>query len=199
MSSTTPVILLTGGSRGLGLAIATYILTHSAAKLFVVARGASSLEELKSSYPAGRIETMSGDMGELGVGALAVQKCLEVFGRLDALVVNHGVLEPVARVEYADVEAWKKCFNINYFSAVEMVKEAAPALRESKGRVVLVSSGAATTPYLAWGAYGGSKAAMNHLALTLGAEEEEFTSVAVRPGVVGTVFPDITCVLVDWE
>lgn len=181
----SPVILLTGGSRGLGLAIANYLLTNSATKLFVVARGAASLETLKASYPAGRIEVLAGDLGAAGVGASAVQKAIEVFGKLDAVVVNHGVLDPTAKVEHADVEAWKTCFNINYFSAVEIVKEAIPALRESHGRVIFVSSGAATKPYLAWGAYGGSKAAMNHFASTLGAEEKDFTTITIRPGVVG--------------
>ena len=181
----SPVILLTGGSRGLGLAIANYLLTNSAAKLFVVARGAASLAALKDSYPAGRIEVLAGDLGEFGIGVAAVRKAVEVFGKLDAVVVNHGVLDPTARIEDADVEAWKTCFNINYFSAVEIVKEAIPALRVSRGRVVFVSSGAATTPYVAWGAYGGTKAAMNHFASTLGAEEKGFTSISIQPGVVG--------------
>lgn len=50
----------------------------------------------------------------------------------------------------------------------------------------MTSSGAATGAYSTWGSYGSSKAAMNHLALTLSVEEPDITSLAVRPGVVDT-------------
>lgn len=66
------------------------------------------------------------------------------------------------------------------------IQPSIPHLRTTSGRIVLVSSGAATSGYLTWGAYGSSKAAMNHLALTLGAEEPNITTISVRPGVVDT-------------
>lgn len=59
-------------------------------------------------------------------------------------------------------------------------------MRESKGRIVLCSSGAATNTYATWGAYGASKAALNHLAGTLATEEKDVTTVSIRPGVVDT-------------
>lgn len=65
------------------------------------------------------------------------------------------------------------------------IKGSIPELRKSKGRIIFVSSGAAVTGYQGWGAYGASKAAMNHLSLTLAVEEPNITSVAIRPGVIG--------------
>lgn len=65
------------------------------------------------------------------------------------------------------------------------VKESIVELRKSKGRVVFVSSGAAVTGYQGWGAYGASKAAMNHLSTTIAAEEPDITSISIRPGVIG--------------
>lgn len=65
-------------------------------------------------------------------------------------------------------------------------KAALPHLRESKGRIILTSSGAANTGYIGWGLYGSTKAALNHLALTLKNEEPEVTTVSVQPGVVDT-------------
>lgn len=62
-------------------------------------------------------------------------------------------------------------------------KHAIPHLRQTKGRIINVSSGAATGHYASWGAYGSSKAAMNHFTATLAVEEPDITSVAVRPGV----------------
>lgn len=61
-----------------------------------------------------------------------------------------------------------------------------PALRESQGRIIFTSSGAAVGAYTGWGAYGASKAVLNHLALTLTAEEPNVTAVSIRPGVVDT-------------
>lgn len=61
-----------------------------------------------------------------------------------------------------------------------------PSLRESRGRIILCSSGAATGAYPTWGAYGASKAALNHLGMTLAVEEPEVTTIAIRPGVVDT-------------
>lgn len=66
------------------------------------------------------------------------------------------------------------------------IKPALPALRKSQGRIVFTSSGASVRAYAGWGAYGSSKAAINHLTLTLAAEEPDVTSVAIRPGVVDT-------------
>ena len=61
-----------------------------------------------------------------------------------------------------------------------------PTLRKTQGRFIFTSSGAAIKAYTGWGAYGATKAAMNHLALTLGVEEPDVTTIAVRPGVVDT-------------
>jgi len=52
--------------------------------------------------------------------------------------------------------------------------------------VILTSSGAATGAYSTWGAYGSSKAALNHLGLTLSVEEPDITTISIRPGVVDT-------------
>lgn len=65
------------------------------------------------------------------------------------------------------------------------VKESIPELRKSDGRVIFVSSGAAVVGYKGWGAYGASKAAMNHLSMTIAVEEPNITSIAIRPGVIG--------------
>lgn len=66
------------------------------------------------------------------------------------------------------------------------MKAALPALRESKGRIIFTSSGASVSAFKGWGLYGASKAAMNHLALSLGEEEPEVTSLAIQPGLVDT-------------
>lgn len=66
------------------------------------------------------------------------------------------------------------------------MQAALPELRKSKGSVLWVSSGAATKAYTAWGAYGSSKAAMDHISAHLAVEEPDITTVAVTPGRVDT-------------
>ena len=61
-----------------------------------------------------------------------------------------------------------------------------PELRKSKGCIMFTSSGAATHSYSTWGAYGASKAALNHLCMTIGVEEPDITTLSIGPGVVDT-------------
>lgn len=74
--------------------------------------------------------------------------------------------------------------NINLTSL--QIQASLPALRASKGRIILTSSGASVSAYQGWGAYGAGKAVLNHLALTLGVEEPDVTTISIRPGVVDT-------------
>ncbi|KAI9805521.1 MAG: hypothetical protein M1825_000772 [Sarcosagium campestre] len=201
------VIIVTGASRGIGHAIATHLLQqrpHSH-NLVLVARSAPPLLALQTQFPE-HVEVVTGDVVVTANSTTAAssgddiadddyslaERAVETAVRrwpdagIDGLVLNHGTLEPVARVAKSSGKDWGDAFRVNLFSCVEFVKEALPHLRRSKGRIIFTSSGAAQTSYTAWGAYGASKAALNHLAQTLGREEPDVVSVAVRPGVVDT-------------
>ena len=90
---------------------------------------------------------------------------LEKYNRLDAVILNAGVLE-LGRVasEELEVEKWKALLDINFFSLLHTIHAAVPELRKSKGSIVFVSSGAAVRGVPGWGPYSASKAAMNSLA-----------------------------------
>lgn len=92
----------------------------------------------------------------------------------------------MTRVANSSIDDWKALFDANFFSALALAKETIPYLRETKGRLIFTSSGAATGAYTAWGAYGTSKAALNHLSKHIAVEEPDITSVAVSPGRVDT-------------
>jgi NAD(P)-dependent dehydrogenase (short-subunit alcohol dehydrogenase family) len=47
---------------------------------------------------------------------------IKSFGRLDAMIINHGVLEPMERIERADIDAWKAAYDANFFSALALVR-----------------------------------------------------------------------------
>ncbi len=182
-----PVLLLTGASRGLGRGIAL-----AAAELgFDLVLNARSADRLHSVAEAARqhgVEAVvvPGDIGQPETAQRLVEAAQTHFGRLDAVVHNAGVLGPLALVAQADLDAWRTNWSVNFFGAVNLARAALPLLRESQGRLVLISSGAAVHPYPTWGAYCTAKAALNHLAAVLAVEEPQVTTIAFRPGVVDT-------------
>ena len=187
-------------SAGIGLAIAEYLLQKSH-NVVVVARSKDALEKLRGKYPQ-VVRIVAGDLADLSLAQKAVDLAAKEFGRLDGLIVNHGVIEPVAKIRDCKPEDWKRAFDVNLFSAVAFVsinvaivfvvtkggqaKSALPLLNESKGCILFTSSGAAVGAVSTWSAYGASKAAMNHLAGQLACEEPNVTTISVRPGVVDT-------------
>lgn len=128
----------------------------------------------------------TGDLSRPESARKAVELAINKFGRLDGLILNHGILGRVGKVADLEFEDWQECFATNLFSAAYFCKLAIPHLRTTNGRIVLVSSGAASNAYQGWGPYGATKAAMNHLCQTLSVEEKDITTIAVRPGMVDT-------------
>ncbi|KAL8889795.1 MAG: hypothetical protein Q9215_002983 [Flavoplaca cf. flavocitrina] len=177
-------IIVTGASRGVGFAIAEYLISESH-NVVLLARTAGPLETLKAKSPA-QVSVCAGDLAEYPIAEKSVAIANKDFGQLDGLILNHGILAPATRIADSSPEEWRHCFDVNFFSLIAFVKAALPSLRISNGRVIFTSSGASTKAYSTWGAYGASKAAMNHLNLTLAAEEPSLTCLSIRPGVVDT-------------
>ncbi|KAJ3580327.1 hypothetical protein NPX13_g244 [Xylaria arbuscula] len=182
------VFIVTGASRGLGLAIAQCLLRDSH-KVFLVARAEDELRKLKDRHGADSVDYMSADLADLKASQVApkiVASTLKSFGQIDGLVINHSTLSPITKIIDSNAEEWRRAFDTNIFSAVGLVKESIAELRKSKGRVIFVSSGASTNAYIGWGAYGTSKAALNHLCAHLAVEEPSITTVTISPGKVDT-------------
>ncbi|KAJ5101419.1 hypothetical protein NUU61_003641 [Penicillium alfredii] len=183
---TAKTIIVTGASRGIGLAVAKYLLTAPQPhNVVVVARSLEPLQKLKAQYSK-QVEVLNGDLADLSLAQKAVDLALKSFGQLDGLVLNHGILGQVGRIADAEPEQWKQGFDVNFISLIAFTKAALPALRQSKGKIIFTSSGAAVSAYRGWALYAATKAAMNNFAMSLGAEEPEITSVSVRPGMVNT-------------
>lgn len=92
--------------------------------------------------------TVAGDLSDSSVSKQVIDLAVEKFGQIDSIIANAGVLHPVAQIKDAKIDEWKKLFDVNFFSIVTLVSQALPYLRESKGNVVLVSSGASTKAYV---------------------------------------------------
>jgi NAD(P)-dependent dehydrogenase (short-subunit alcohol dehydrogenase family) len=80
----------------------------------------------------------------------------------------------------------KRLFDVNYFSIFQLIQQALPSLRNSNGRIILISSGAATKVYKGWAPYCASKAALNMLAASVAKEEPLVTTISIRPGILDT-------------
>ena len=135
-----PVYIVTGASRGLGAAIASALADSTArppCRLVLTARTASDLESLVqeinriASGLGTEVQTaimVVGDVVDSETGRECVRRALEAFGRLDGLVLNHGVVEPVERVGEVKVEEWRECMEVNFFSMLHFVRLLATAL-----------------------------------------------------------------------
>ncbi|KAL5636458.1 hypothetical protein ACGC1H_000426 [Rhizoctonia solani] len=191
--SASPVIIVTGGSRGIGLAVVGALLKSYKARVVTLSRTRTpEISALASEHPDS-LALLEGDVTQEQSAHSVVDLAKSRFGRLDGLILNAGTLHPLGRIDSPEssVEGWKSLFDINFFSLLHLIKAGLPLLRENHGRIIFVSSGAATGGIAGWGPYNASKAAMNSLARTLANEEKDIVSVAVRPGVVDTEMQSI--------
>lgn len=184
-----PVAVITGASKGLGRALAV-ALAERGWDLVLDARTAPVLADTARSL-AGygtRVEALPGDVTDAGhrAGLVAAARGL---GGLDLLVNNASALgaEPLVPLAELTLEGLRRALEVNVVAALGLVQEALPLLRKSDaGTVIAVSSDAASEAYETWGGYGASKAALDHLAAVLAAEEPGLRVWAVDPGDMAT-------------
>jgi len=157
------VVILTGASRGLGAATAL-CLAAGDATVCLVARSKKALSAIEERIleKGGRAMAIQADVADPEACLQIVEKSLERWGRLDALVNNAGILGPLAYTADSDPSAWLDTLKVNVMGPFHMTRAAMPLLRQRSGRIVNVSSGAAATALAGAGAYCVSKAALNH-------------------------------------
>lgn len=156
-------VLITGGTRGLGLAL-TESLTLLGAEVAVIARNLERLKQLQNRWP--RVITLQGDIADKeAIYPLAMQ-AVSALGGVDVLIHNAGILGPKTLRHLADTdcEDLEAALQTHVLGPFRLTKALMGPLFESRGLVVFVSSDAAVQAYPQWGAYGASKAAMAHMA-----------------------------------
>jgi NAD(P)-dependent dehydrogenase (short-subunit alcohol dehydrogenase family) len=164
------------------------IAAEKGAAVIINARSEELLMAVAADIEQGGAEVLvvPGDVSRQEECAAVVEKTIERFGRLDALINNAGILQPIALMAEADPKDWQYNLMVNILGPMMMIQAAIPYLRETNGRVINISSGAATTAMAGWAGYCASKAALNHITRVLAQEEPAITTLAVRPGVVDT-------------
>lgn len=193
-SAHTPVIVLTGASKGIGLAVAKILLETFDARVVAISRTRSpELLELLERHTT-RVLTVECDVTDEEGLTRAIGLAEKTFGAIDGMILNAGVIDPMGRIDSPEItlSQWKSHFDVNFFSLVTALRAALPTLRKSQvgGRVVFVSSGSAVSGMTGGGPYNAGKAAMNSLCRTIANEEPDVAFVAVRPGMVNTAMQD---------
>jgi len=188
----TSVALVTGGSRGLGRALAEGLLARGWS-VVTDARHAVDLEAaaaaLRAGLPAGaRLAALAGDVTDPGHRDALIRAGADLGG-LDLVVNNAGILGPSPQPPLAGypLARLREVYEANTIAPLAMIQTALPLLRGSRDpRVLNVSSDAAVEAYEGWGGYGSSKAALEQLGRVLATEEAWLRVWTVDPGDMAT-------------
>lgn len=111
---------------GIGAAIAEFLLKKSH-NVVLIARTEQPLQELRIKYPD-QVLVLAGDVADPSLAQEAVDGTIKKFKALDGLIINHGMLDPVTKIENSDIGDWKKLFDVNFFSAVAFVSTEMPKI-----------------------------------------------------------------------
>ena len=181
------VVVITGASRGIGAA-AVRAFSAAGAKVAALARSESQVAELAAELGP-NVMALGCDVADWGSVRAATGAVTAHFGRLDVLVNNAGVIDPIARLADADVTAWSQSIDVNLKGVFHGMKAVLPVMRaQGSGTIITVSSGAATNPLEGWSAYCAGKAGA--LMLTRAAHLEEgahgIRILGLSPGTVAT-------------
>lgn len=182
------VALITGASRGIGEATARYF-AERATNLVLLSRSEKPLNALAASMRNSNasVLTFTGDVSRFADVEAACQAAIEAFGGIDILVNNAGTIDPIARIENSDPEAWGRVIDTNLKGVYHGLRAVIPhMLTRGSGIVVNISSGAATSALEGWSHYCASKAGV--LSLTKCAHKEfaerGIRVVGLSPGTV---------------
>jgi NAD(P)-dependent dehydrogenase (short-subunit alcohol dehydrogenase family) len=174
--------LITGASRGLGLALGR-ALAQEGWTLIIDARGAEGLAD--ACEELGRLTSVYGVPGDVTDDRhrKALAKAARQAGGLDAVVNNASILGPSPQPELAEypLDTLEDVYRANVIAPLGVIQ----AVREQikPGAAILnITSDAGVEPYPGWGGYGSSKAALEHLSAILAAENPDWRVYWVDPG-----------------
>jgi len=179
-----PTAIVTGASRGLGLALAR-ALAERRWRLVIDAREAGTLNEAATELAQlTSVAALAGDVGDPEHRASLIAAA---GPRIDLLVNNASVLGPSPQPALADypLDVLEHVYRVNVIAPLALAQLALPRLAAG-GRIVNVSSDAAVEPYEGWGGYGSAKAALDHLTAILAVERHDLRVYAVDPGDMNT-------------
>jgi NAD(P)-dependent dehydrogenase (short-subunit alcohol dehydrogenase family) len=156
------VVIVTGASRGIGAAAAA-LLAEAGANLVLTARNTAQVESVADGITraGGTAAAMACDVSDWNAVQHLVAETQRRFGKIDALINNAGVIEPIAVTAESDPAAWARLIEVNLIGAYYAIRAVlSPMLAAGGGTIINISSGAAHNPLEGWSAYCSSKAAL---------------------------------------
>src|SRR5881296_3318869 len=183
------VVLITGGSRGLGLVLARHICTRGG-NVALIARDDEELARAKAdlSPRGGEVLTIECDLLDTGQIQVAVRRVIDRFGKVDVLINNAGIIE-VGPIEHMTPEDFERAMRLHFWAPFELISQIVPEMRIwGGGRIVNISSigGKVAVPHLA--PYSASKFALTGFSDAIRAElaRDNIHVTTVAPGMMRT-------------
>lgn len=183
---TEKTVLITGASRGIGAA-AAHVFADAGAHVMLLARSTDDINRI-----AGEIGPMARavacDVSNYADLQNATQIAMDWTGRVDVLINNAGVIEPIGLLTSSEPEAWGKLIDINIKGVYYGVHSVLPIMAaQGQGTIINISSGAAHNALEGWSAYCTSKAGVHMLTRAIHKEHgNRLTVMGLSPGTVAT-------------
>jgi NAD(P)-dependent dehydrogenase (short-subunit alcohol dehydrogenase family) len=174
--------LITGASRGLGLALARELVKRGW-NLVIDARGADALDLARSELSRHTaVAAIAGDVSD-DDHRRALAAAAATLGGLDAIINNASILGPSPQPNLVDypLDQLAQLYNVNVLAPLGMVQAVQQQLKPD-ARIINISSDAGVEAYPGWGGYGSSKAALEQLSAVLAAENPDWRVFWVDPG-----------------
>ncbi|QHQ35985.1 SDR family oxidoreductase [Algicella marina] len=186
---TAQTVIITGASRGIGEATARAFAAEGA-NVVLAARSGQAIATIAEEINAtgGHAVAQTVDVADWASVEGLVKLAKSRFGRLDVMVNNAGVIDPIGPLAKSDPEAWAAAADVNYKGTFYGIRAAMPLMeRQGKGVIVNISSGAATSPLEGWSQYCSAKAAAAMLTRCADREAKgDVRVVGLSPGTVAT-------------
>ena len=183
--------LVTGGTKGIGLAIAK-ALVQEGLKVAITGRSDSSINEALDSFSPDDRENVLGlvaDVSSMDQMNSVTQSIEQKWGPISVLIANAGIGH-FATIENLTAEEWNETIDVNLTGVFNSVKSCVPSLKESKGYIITIASLAGTNFFSKGAAYNASKFGLVGFtqAIMLDLREYDIKCTTIMPGSVATYF-----------